>query len=970
MKGTFEEMYKGLNPAQKQAVDTVEGPVLVVAGPGTGKTHILTLRMANILRQTQANPSNILALTFTDSAARTMRRRLAAIVGDEVAREVTISTFHGFCELVISRYPERFSGYDSRRLMGDVEQVLLYRDAIEQSESNELRPPKAPYTYLDDLKRLYDTFAREGMSLADYKAWGDDERNRLRNDESLLRKRDGKNGERAGELTKAGEEKLERIDKVDEAASILEKYEALKEERGLYDFTDLLRLVIGKIASDDNLRADLQEQYQYILADEHQDANALQHKLLELFAVKSGSATDSGGDAAGVEIDDFPNIFVVGDEKQAIYRFQGADLTQFRTFTEIFPRATVITLSASFRSYQSVLDIAHGVIESTGTHERLTAERGVGDAADGSAGVSLILGNDPLDERAKICELVAEKVKAGTPPHEIAVISRKNETADLIANQLEALGVPVLRAGDVSLTSRPLVHAILALMHYVADPTRFDSLRRALIAPWWGSVVPEFSIPDILLLLRTSRDTDLLQRLDEKFPELASILKNLIEKSTTQTAIECFSNIFTSCGARDYLLAHADHFDDIILIRHLIMYLEEAAALHVGSNFREAMESFARAGEHEMSPVKTAVTEREGFVTVITAHKAKGMEFKYVFIPEMTENGWEKGGKAAMIPSPFADKQSIEDARRLFYVALTRAKDHAYLSYAFENKDGRERNPSILLPSGLVHEEILSEPLPLLHRTIDAPVLLTEMARHYLTEEGLAPTALNEYLKSPPTFFACRILRMKEPSQGPAILGSAVHGAIAIYLKGDMSSDSIDRAHGAIEKTFRDSLLPRGNIFDDLIREAHALFDAYVAEPLPSGKASHIEKAFRTERVVDGVTVLMQGKIDAVFETSKGTCVIDFKTGSAVSAKNEEYVRQLALYSYLLEQNNEKVSYASLIAISKDGVRELAMKFAGAARETSLAEFDAAVQELLTGKWRVGQPSEYDNLLKLFEEKQ
>jgi DNA helicase-2/ATP-dependent DNA helicase PcrA len=965
----FDTQYTTLNPAQRKAVDTVEGPVLVVAGPGTGKTHILTLRIANILRQTQANPSNILALTFTDSAARTMRRRLAGIVGEEVARQVTIATFHGFCELVLSRYPEHFGESASHRLMGDVEQVLLMRDAIESVELKSLRPPKAPYTYLDDLKSLYDQLVREGVSLEAYAAWGEEERERIRNDASLLRKRDSDGG-KAGTLTAAGQEKLERIDKIDEAVRVLRQYEALKDERGVYDFTDMLRVVIGRIGQDESLRADLQEQYQYILADEHQDANALQHRLLELFALQQDGT-----------LDEFPNIFAVGDEKQAIYRFQGADLTQFRTFTEIFPRAEVITLTSSFRSYQSVLDVAHDLVASilgeSAESQRLSAHRGAGEA-DGPAAVSLIVGTDPLDERAKITELVARLIDQGTAPHEIAVISRKNETADLIAAQLEARGLPVLRAGDVSLTSRPLVHSILSLLHYVADPTRLDALRRALLAPWWpeNKEGASISVADILLFLRTTRDSELLAQLRERWPGVAATLEKGIEKSTAQTPIECFSYLFTESGARSYLLSHAEHLDDIALVRQLIQHLEDAAQSKEGSNFRDAMDLLIRAGEHEMSPVKTSVTEREGFVTVITAHKAKGMEFQHVVIPDLTENGWEKGGKPAMIPSPFDTKQALDDVRRLFYVALTRAKDHAYLTYAQESKDGRERKMSVLMPTNIPLTEIESSPLPLLHQTVNAPEVLTRLAKQYITEDGLSPSALSEYLKSPSRFFACRVLRMKEPPKEPMVLGNAVHDAIAMWLSNQGVSgarrldDATAAGHASIERQFRTCLLPRGKVFKDLLAEAHALFDAYVEDPLPQGKAVGIEKAYKLKRVVDGTEVMMQGKVDAIFETSNGICVVDWKTGSQVSAKNEDYIRQLMMYAYLIENDGEPmpVKCASLIAISKDGVKEIPVPVTNEARQQVLDEFDQVAHELLTGEWRKGiEPSEYDDLLKLFQ---
>ena len=928
----FEDAYTRLNPEQKQAVDTVEGPVMVLAGPGTGKTHVLTLRIANILRVTQAKPDAILALTFTDSAARTMRRRLAGVVG-EAARKVTVTTFHGFAELVRAEYPEAFIDKGERRLMGDVEGTLLMRAAIDQAAIDTLRPAKAPYTYLGDLARLYDNLVREDVSLEAYRTWGKEAARALASDESLQYKR----GEKAGELTKAGLEKVARFDKVEEAARVFEKYQELKDEHGLEDFADLLAGTIRAIGANEELRADLQERYQYVLADEHQDANALQHKLLELFAY-----------------DDHPNLFVVGDEKQAIYRFQGADLGGFSSFTELFPRTTTIALTSSFRSYQSILDTAHEVIADTGEHVRLSAVRGKGKEA-----VTVLTAEDPLEERTKVATLIEARIAAGVPAHEIAVIARTNDTADVFAEALRAKGIATLRAGDLSLTGTPVMRALFALLTYVGDPTRTGSLREALLAPWWPIAVEERAV-----FLRTTSDKDLRPRLTKEYPEVAQVLNRALKASLSLPAAACFSLLFAESGAREYLLSHAEHLDDIALVRKLMQHLEEAALLSEGARLGEVMEALLSAREHGLSPVKVSVTEREGFVTVITVHKAKGMEFAEVVIPDATEQAWEKGGKASMIPSPFEHTQSLDDARRLFYVALTRAKDHAYLSYAHESATGRERALTGLVPLNLPETEAAGEALPLLHCAIDAPAKVEELTHAYLVSEGISPSAVNEFIKSPPTFFARRVLRIKEPPAQALTYGSAVHAAVAVLLAGE----PLEAAYAALESTFARSLLPRDATFDKLRIEARRSLDAS-REGLPGlGAPLHIEQSFSMTREVDGEPVVLSGKIDAVFKDGNERVVADFKTGSTVSAKNEEYVRQLALYAALLAADGEPVTGAVLIGISEDGLKRVPITLGKEGQEAALDAFDGMVRELREGKWHKGEASEYDALLELFKD--
>ncbi len=928
----FEKAYACLDPRQKEAVDTVEGPVLVIAGPGTGKTHILTLRIANILAKTQAVPESILALTFTESAARNMRRRLVDIIGEIEAQKVTITTFHGFAELVRMEYREYFTTLGTKRLAGDIEKTLLMRQAIETADISIIRPSKAPYYYLKDLESLHDTLVRENMSLESFRAWGVEQKQACEADESLQHKK----GKQAGTLTKLGLDVLAKYDRVEEATLVFERYELLKEEYGVYDFSDILRITVDTVTKQETLRADLMERFQYILADEHQDANALQHHLLELFAY-----------------DDVPNLFVVGDAKQAIYRFQGADLGGFTEFTTRFPSAKVVTLSTSFRSIQHILDTSHSVIESTGKHERLASSR------DGSLhGVFLMPASDPLDERTKVVTKIDDLITDGVPPHEIAIIVRTNESASLFAKTLSACGIPALRAGDLSLTGTPLMRTLMALMTYVGNPSRINSLRIALLAPWWNVPAKE-----MLILLNTSYDKELVVRLGHSFPQIAKVLAESVSYAQANTPAECFSLLFSASGARDYFLSHAEHFDEIALIRRLMMHLEEAAVLKEAYTFSEAMTVLHQALEHGLSPVKVSATEREGHITVITAHKAKGMEFEHVFVANCTEQGWEKGGKRSALPSPFDDIDTHEDARRLFYVALTRAKNCAYLSYAVESAEGRERELSTLVPPNLDVLVQSSEPLPTLHTNVSTPKVVKEVVEVFLSRKGLSPSSVNEYLDSPATFFVRRVLRLHEPPIPALVYGNAVHASIAELLAGA----SIDDAERILYASFNNSLLPRDGKFQNLQKDAHDALVACAQSLKELGEVLYIEKAFSLIQSYSDGDVVLGGKVDAVFKTAKGLCVVDFKTGSSVSAKNDGYARQLALYASLLESNGEDVTEGALVQISPKGMKKVPVPIESDERKVALADVDTVVAELRSGQWRRGEVSEYDVVLELLK---
>ncbi|MDB5265942.1 MAG: UvrD/REP helicase, helicase / ATP-dependent helicase PcrA [Parcubacteria group bacterium] len=935
-EATFKEAYAKLNPAQKKAVDTVEGPVLVIAGPGTGKTHILTLRIANILNVTQANATNILVLTFTESAARTVRARLSNLIGEAPARDVFISTFHGFAEHLLQQYQDSFPQAIGKRLAGDVESALLWREVLDTEELVALRTTKSPYFYLKDLSMLRNDLLRERITLDAYRAWANEEADRIKSDESFTYVRDSKHGAK-GTMKPEGFKKLERLEKVFEAARLIEAYEALKEERDVYDFADVLRIAVDGLAQDPELRATIQEQYQYVLADEHQDANALQHALLDVLAY-----------------DEHPNIFVVGDEKQAIYRFQGADSSGFGSFMEHFPRTEVIALDTSYRSRQGILDAAHALIQgvpaANGAHMQLVG-------SELPASISVLAAPDPLAERDQIAQLISDAIDGGTEPHEIAVISARNSTADQFADALQARGVPMLRAGDVLLSSRPIMRAILALMRAVADPLDSASLREALLAPWWPLTLTERAE-----LLRRNRDNDLPLSLETSVPQISKTIASLRDAVLTEAPLPLLSKILVESGARAFLLSHADYFEDITLMRKVFMHIEELVARNPDQSFADIVRTFTQANEHGLENVKTSITLTEGKVTVITAHKAKGMEFKKVFVVGMNARQWEKGGMPAKIPSPVDQTRSLEDITKLFYVAITRAKDELVFSYAVESADGRDTPPSALLPESLPAIAPSFDPLPVLHTTIEASKLVCELVHEFLTKDGLSPSAFNEYLESPATFFARRVLRLHEAEAPATAIGIAVHAGIAAYLE----AKDEDAAYAALTRQLKKSLLQRNAAYDRVVTHARESLASYIAHDGTLKEPIAIEKAYSISQTIAGHDIKLQGKVDAIFNTPNGECIVDFKTSSDVHIKDEKHARQLAFYDLLLRANGHNTTTASIVQVGPEHVEEFPVPLNDETRSALVQTLEEVITELWDGTWRKGEPSVYDDLLKLF----
>ncbi|MBP9669729.1 MAG: ATP-dependent helicase, partial [Candidatus Pacebacteria bacterium] len=346
----FSKLYRGLNAAQKQAVDTLDGPVMVVAGPGTGKTQILTLRIAHILRETDTPPDAILALTFTESGVTAMRKRLVRIIGSEAYR-VGIFTFHGFCNEIIRRYPEDFGRIIGAEPTTDIEKIDILRSIIEGHTFEHLKPFGDTFYYVNDLRQAISELKRENVTPDKLRTSLSAARRSFEATEGLYHER----GAHQGKMKGIHEVAAKRLARTEELLVVYEAYQEALRAKRLYDFDDMIVEAVSALETNPALLLRVQEEYHYLLADEHQDANTAQNRLLELLA----------------SFHERPNIFVVGDEKQAIFRFQGASLDNFFYFKKLYPEASLIALTEGYRSGQKILDASHSMIQKDGVEGRI-----------------------------------------------------------------------------------------------------------------------------------------------------------------------------------------------------------------------------------------------------------------------------------------------------------------------------------------------------------------------------------------------------------------------------------------------------------------------------------------------------------------------------------------------------------------------------------------------------------------------
>src|SRR3989338_4645729 len=420
----FKELYQQLNSEQKLAVDTIEGPVMVIAGPGTGKTQILTLRVANILLKTQINPGNILALTFSESGAATMRRRLAEIIGP-AAYQVRIATFHGFCNELIQTCPDDFPRVIARQPSNEIRQIKLLQSIIDSIHLEFLKTFSEPYFYLTDVRRSISQLKKEGIGPEEYERQIKKQTQEFTDSEDLYYD----SGRYQVKMKGKYSDLKRQLDKNQELAKIYLAYQDALAEAKLYDYDDMILEVAQALAQNSDRLLRLQERFQYFLVDEHQDTNNAQNKVLELLS----------------SFYDQPNLFVVGDEKQAIFRFQGASLENFLYFKKLYPTARLITLEEKYRSSQLILDSAESVLSG---NKKLQARKD-----HPNAPIRLFVFSKSDVESYAIVEDVKRKIGAGVPSHEIVVLFRDNRDALPLMAMFEKSGVPFSVESDQDILS-------------------------------------------------------------------------------------------------------------------------------------------------------------------------------------------------------------------------------------------------------------------------------------------------------------------------------------------------------------------------------------------------------------------------------------------------------------------------------------------------------------------------------------
>lgn len=938
-KKAYEQAFARLNPSQKEAIETIDGPVMVIAGPGTGKTEILALRIANILLRTDARAENILALTFTDAGAYNMRERLARYIGAD-AYHVAIHTFHSFAGEQISRYPDSYPAIIGGRAVNDLERIKIIEDIIKDGDFDLLRPHGDPLFYVREIPRALSELKKENISPDDFASRISIEENSLRATPQFHEK-----GAHKGKVRGEYLDLEKRINKHRELLLVYRLYQSALREKRLYDFEDMIVETVHALTNNEDMLRDLQETYQYILADEHQDANQSQNRILELLS----------------EFHERPNLFVVGDEKQAIFRFQGASLDNFLYFQDKFADTKVISLTDNYRSTTKILDLAYELIKTDDEILRdlriplNASNQELGKTADTRVEVRHF-SHEAIEDEWVVSE-VKKALESGVPPEEIAVITRYNKDVIHFTKRLRQAGIEVTTGADIDILEHPVTRAVECLIRAAANIGDDSALFDCLISGWW-----KLNPADLSKVLRAQSGLWPLSKIvasSEKLKEigvddessilnLAAVLETVRAKSATSTPHELLHYLVKESGLLSSIMEN-DPIEGANVLRRIYDEVETTVVENRAATLREIASQFAYRRLHNLPITAPFVLRSKGAVLVMTAHKSKGLEFHTVILPRVTDKSFGKGTSRDLFKLPLTRhavtdelKDSEDDERRLLYVAMTRAKKHLLVGTSEMSGEGRPLPESRFLSTigdefietkDTTEEETSFKPEAIFDRSPTSVKLTPEIIREIFLARGFSVTHLNNYLEDPQKYLLENLLRRPHPRTLSLMFGTAVHEVLERSVKFIVEEQKAPNETELSEwlKSSLSKLPLSTNEEVSLHKRAFLAVVTYVAnlnkDLLQNSRSEVSIKVSLSTNDSDLPEIPLTGKIDRVDYNQNGKVirVIDYKTGKPKSrndvagetkSSDGKYKRQLVFYALLLSLYNGEETLPEEFVIS------------------------------------------------------
>lgn len=1017
----FSTRYRNLNPAQKQAVDTIDGPLLVIAGPGTGKTELLSMRTANILQKTDTLPENILCLTFTDSGATAMRERLTGIIGP-AAYKVAIHTFHSFGTEVINQNNQYFyqgadfkpadelasfeiltsifdeldytnplagkmgSEYthmsDALRVISELKQAGLTSDellaiiqanesvldSVEQ-ELSHIFSSKINVSMLEQLAPLAAKVARlpqptlptaitplaNVLSLSMAHAY----------DEALETAKTNAITAWRNEWLEKNEEGTfvfkdrKRYAKLRAISHVYYAYLTRMEQAGLYDYDDMILNVVHAMELHKDLRYNLQEKYHYILVDEFQDTNLAQLRILF--------------DLTTMTNDNTPNIMAVGDDDQAIYSFQGADINNIHRFATQYPDFTSIVLTDNYRSAAPILEQSRAVIsQGEGRLEQtmqLNKELTAHHQSQQTAKVKLHEVETAAAERSWVVAQVKDAIDNGTSAEDIAVLARRHDELIALVPYFMAAGIAVNYERRENVLESPVVQSLELLARVIqalgdGEHDQANALLPELLShPMFGisaetiwrlsltSSRNHLSWLEVMMTLSELKPlAEWLVSMSAEVPRtpLEPLLDKLmgVPDASVGDEIVGFVSPFYQYYFNDRQRtaspsAYLDALESLRTIRDRLRDYKPHHTLLLG-DFISFIDAHRELGSR-ITAVRRQAND-EGAVHLMTAHKSKGLEFSHVYIVGAIDSSWGERvrSRSRLISYPAnlplaPSGGNYSERLRLFFVAMTRAKDTLTISYSAADDLGKGRlmasfltgtdlSPVIEKASSDTASAIADQEIAW-HDRVAAPITqsMKQLLEPTLADYKLSITHLNNFIDltrgGPTHFLLSNLLRFPTAKHASASYGTAIHRTLQRthnHLTATGEKRPIEDVLGDFLNELKDQHLSSEDeaLYSKKGVDSLTKFLAVCYGDFTSGQKTELNFS-RQGAVVEGAT--LTGSLDVFSLSDNAVTVTDYKTGKPSSEwkgktdweriKLHKYRQQLMFYQLLVQHSRDYHKY-------------------------------------------------------------
>lgn len=947
----FQQELKRLNPEQRLAVEQIQGPVLVIAGPGTGKTHILSARIGQILLETDTQPYNILCLTFTEAGVRAMRSRLLEFIGPE-AHRVHIYTFHAFCNSIIQDYPSLF-GATNLEPISELEQVELVQHLLDELPHDHLLKVgrSNPYFYVRHLLELFQLMKKEGWTTDLVQEQIHYFLEDLPNRKAFVYQINRGKAKKGDLKTIQVEESIQRMAVLTAGVELFPVYLEKMRQAHRYDYDDMILWVLRAFEENESLLRRYQEQYLYFLVDEYQDTNGAQNQVLQLL----------------MEYWDSPNVFIVGDDDQSIYEFQGARLKNLQDFHERYEYdLQLVMLKNNYRSSQPILDAASSLIQKNEKRlistlqleKKLIAKHQQFSQLDTIPKV--VQYQNRISEAVHLVQCIEQAQKENFPLQEIAIIYAQHRQAEDLITLLDKKEIPYNVKRRVNILDLPIIRNIRMLLEYAAKEFEYPYSGEYLIFRLLHADFFQIDPNDLRLISkhlayydRSERPTwrDTIQAIVEdgsillaslKHPEpikaFGDFFNRLLNDYQNFSLPMLFERILNRSGLLRFVIQHEEQAWLLQVVKTFFDFIQEENNRQPQLDINGLLQTLKSMETNRLRlAINKTVIAEEG-VNLVTAHSAKGLEFERVYMMDCVEDFWQArqrmGNYQFILPDTltYSGEEDAEEARRrLFYVGMTRAKAQLQVSYAQEDKKNKPLQPALFVEELLAANDAINvTPIKVdAQQLLDAQLLLmTEVepkvqpldkdtVNALLEGFRLSVSSMNLYLRCPLSFFYEQVLKVPTLMSEAASYGEAMHKSLEwLYRSMSARKNNNFPALSKLLRTFeREMEKLQHQISPTAYERRMALGKAnlsyYYENHLSNwSKKAKVEFSVRYAEI-EGVPV--KGTIDRVdFLSIAQAHIVDYKTGKVdekklkrptkSNAHGGNYYRQLVFYKLLYEQ--------------------------------------------------------------------